>query len=517
MSKSRIAWLHRLYTNSQFRSVRLRSISSSCLVQDGQQSFFKSKLSKVEGEFPGEKWFPNLASPPPPGGSPGEEVAQKLQIEDNDPVWRAMLTRGPQKKPVVQDELRLFREDGTVTIDPVYLRDSCRCTLCVDGSTLQRKFLTAHIPPDIEAVFHGQSNHGRVRVRWKNDIAGYPADHESVYSQPYLRYLTSPSPDSAVARKRHYWDKATFEKRASLTRYADFMTDTEAYKAAMSALHRDGLIFITDVDADKKAVENMAERIGPIRSTFYGSTWDVRSVADSKNVAYTNQHLGFHMDLLYLTNPPGYQLLHCLKNSCSGGESRFADSFFAATRLRRSNEKAYRILCRYPVEWSYENDGQLYIQRRRTFHEVHHFIGSEENARRRLERQRNRDNDADLAYVNWSPPFQGRLYHNLELPERTRQFVQAAWEFDQILNDDDMAVQLKMAEGTCAIFENRRVVHARNAFKTGEGGSERWLRGTYVDEDAFWSKCHALGADRYDVSNIPQPEESVVRKYRLPA
>jgi alpha-ketoglutarate-dependent taurine dioxygenase len=111
------------------------------------------------------------------------------------------------------------------------------------------------------------------------------------------------------------------------------------------------------------------------------------------------------MDLLYLTNPPGYQLLHCLKNSCSGGESRFADAFFAATRLRRSNEKAYRILCRYPVEWSYENDGQLYVQRRPTFHEVHHFIGSEENARRRLERQRNRDNDADLAYVNWSPPF----------------------------------------------------------------------------------------------------------------
>jgi Taurine catabolism dioxygenase TauD, TfdA family len=48
--------------------------------------------------------------------------------------------------------------------------------------------------------------------------------------------------------------------------------------------------------------------------------------------------------------------------------------------------------------------------------------------------------------------------------------VQAAWEFDQILNDDNMAVELKMAEGTCAIFENRRVVHARNAFKTEEGG-----------------------------------------------
>lgn len=517
MSKSRISRLSRVWSSLRSPSTQLRSFSSSCPAREGQQSLLKSKLATIQGDIAGEQWFLDLGPSPLSRFVPneeGDELVEKPQSEGNGPVWRAMRTLSPRQEAAVKDVSRLFREDGSVTIDPIYLRDSCQCNLCVDRSTLQRKFVTAHIPQNIQAVFHGRSNRGRVKVKWKSDIPGYPADHQSVYSQSYLRTLTSPPPDSAVGRRRRYWDRAAFEKRANWTTYADFVNDTEAYKVAMSALHRDGLIFISDVEANEGAVGRMAERIGPLRNTFYGSTWDVRSVADSKNVAYTNQHLGFHMDLLYMTNPPGVQLLHCLKNSCSGGESRFADAFFAATRLRRMHEQHYRLLTRYPVEWTYENDGQFYVQRRPTFHEVFHFVGSEENARRRHERKEDKYYDADLAYVNWSPPFQGRLHHNLELPERTREFVKAMKEFDEILNSEDIVVELKMEEGTCAIFENRRVVHARNAFKMEEG--ERWLRGAYVDEDAFWSKCRALGADKYDTSSIAQPQRVHIRRYDLP-
>jgi alpha-ketoglutarate-dependent taurine dioxygenase len=520
MFKSRIARFSRLCRSSAPRSLQLRLFSLSRPIWEGQKSFLRSKLLGFEGDIGGEKWFPNLVSSHPSSFIPnveGEELAREPQAEKGEkpvedsqrpegedsvgepqrekgPVWRALKTQEPR---LIEDVSILFTEDGSATIDPVFLRDSCQCSLCVDGSTLQRKFVTAHIPQDIEAVFNGHSSHGRVKVKWKNDIPGFPTDHQSVYSKPYLRTLTSPSPGSAVARKRHYWDRATLRGRLNVTSYRDFVHDTEAYKTAMSALHRDGLIFIKEVDAYEQAVGRMARRLGPLRSTFYGPTWDVRSVSDSKNVAYTNQHLGFHMDLLYVRNPPGYQLLHCLQNSCSGGESRFADSFFAATRLRRKNGRLYNLLRRYPVEWIYQNDGHSYVQRRPTLEEVSHFVGNEENARRRRARRANGDTDADLAYVNWSPPFQGMLHHNPEFPERTRDFVEAAKEFDQILNSDDMVVELKMGEGTCAIFENRRVVHARNAF-TLEEGEKRWLRGAYVDEDAFWSRCHEIGADQYD-------------------
>jgi alpha-ketoglutarate-dependent taurine dioxygenase len=542
MSRSRIAQLSRLCSSlhspptqlrqqlpPQLQRKRLlRSFSSSCPIWDGQQSqsILKSKLAAIHDDKHGgigdEQWFTELGYSPSRSFIPNENEDKPVekpqregspQNEEDSPVWGAMRSFSPRQKAAAMDISGLFRDDGSATLDPIFLRDSCQCGLCIDRSTRQRNFVTAQIPQDIQAIFRGRSDQGRVKVGWKNDIPGYPAQHQSIYSQSQLRTLTSPAPKSAVARRRHHWDRITFEKRASWTKYADFVNDTEAYRGAMTALHRDGLIFISEVKADEQAVARMAERIGPLRNTFYGPTWDVRSVADSKNVAFTNQHLGFHMDLLYMTNPPGIQLLHCLKNSCAGGESRFADAFFAASRLLHVHEQLYKKLAKASVEWTYENDGQFFVQRRPTFQEVSRFIRGDEHARHRLEYRENKYTDADLAYVNWSPPFQGRLLHNPEFPVRTKELVQAMQAFDQILNSDDMVVELKMDEGTCAIFENRRVVHARNAFQLGEG--ERWFRGAYVDEDAFWSKCRALGADSYDTSSIAQPGGPFVRKYDL--
>jgi alpha-ketoglutarate-dependent taurine dioxygenase len=50
-----------------------------------------------------------------------------------------------------------------------------------------------------------------------------------------------------------------------------------------------------------------------------------------------------------------------------------------------------------------------------------------------------------------------------------------------------------MLPGECVIFDNRRVLHARKAFEVGDAGKERWLRGTYLDWDPYWSKMRVLG------------------------
>ena len=75
--------------------------------------------------------------------------------------------------------------------------------------------------------------------------------------------------------------------------------------------------------------------------------------------------------------------------------------------------------------------------------------------------------------------------------EHTRQFLAAARMFAEIMERDDLVYQVKMEEGTCVIFENRRVAHARNAFEMQSG--HRWLRGAYLDYDVFWSKYKVLG------------------------
>jgi len=47
-----------------------------------------------------------------------------------------------------------------------------------------------------------------------------------------------------------------------------------------------------------------------------------------------------------------------------------------------------------------------------------------------------------------------------------------------------------MDSGTCVIFDNLRVVHARNAFNLNSG--RRWLKGAYLARQDFVSKASAL-------------------------
>lgn len=50
--------------------------------------------------------------------------------------------------------------------------------------------------------------------------------------------------------------------------------------------------------------------------------------------------------------------------------------------------------------------------------------------------------------------------------------------------------EYRLEEGECVVFDNRRVLHARRAFDASQG--ERWLKGTYVDDDVFFSRLRVL-------------------------
>ena len=80
----------------------------------------------------------------------------------------------------------------------------------------------------------------------------------------------------------------------------------QALAEALQLLWRDGLVFVDGVPESEASVSQIVNRIGPLMNTFYGPTWDVRSVPDAKNVAYTAKYLGFHMDLLYMREPPAF-------------------------------------------------------------------------------------------------------------------------------------------------------------------------------------------------------------------
>ena len=222
-----------------------------------------------------------------------------------------------------------------------------------------------------------------------------------------------------------------------------------------------------------------------IKNTFYGETWDVRSIPNAKNVAYTHQHLGFHMDLLYMKQPPRLQLLHCLRASTSGGASLFSDSYHAVQKLYESDMHTFKDLCTYPTTYHYDNDGHHYQQSRPMIQLKPDVSAYSDTS----------DITSHIECVNWSPPFQGPFSGDYASGTALRRWHSAAKAFRDLTEHKDAIYERQMAPGECVIFDNQRVLHARTAFDVGDIGKERWLKGTYLDWDPWMSKLRVLNKE----------------------
>lgn len=71
-----------------------------------------------------------------------------------------------------------------------------------------------------------------------------------------------------------------------------------------------------------------------------------------------------------------------------------------------------------------------------------------------------------------------------------RQYINAVRTMAASLDDPANVWEMRLREGECAVFMNRRVVHGRREFDPASG--QRWLKGVYVDVDAFLSKYRVL-------------------------
>lgn len=191
--------------------------------------------------------------------------------------------------------------------DPIFLRDCCSCELCVDPSTTQKTFETANIPPNIRAKRVDVQYDGRVHISWEPDLPGFE-NHVSIYDALFgfrnrdLKSRLEATYDRSGPRIP--WDRRLVAKNILSVRYQDLLNPKANLSlASLQHLHRYGLLFIHSVPASCKSVAFIANGIGPVRRTLYGSTWDVKSVASAKNVAYTSSHLGFHMVRLFNVIP----------------------------------------------------------------------------------------------------------------------------------------------------------------------------------------------------------------------
>lgn len=382
----------------------------------------------------------------------------------------------------------------------IFLRDACTSKESLDIYSGQKTFSTAQLPaePAIDKAEVVTKNGDQIlSVSWADGRL-------SEYSTKFLER------NATLKGRRHFrhldkpytlWDssKETLSAdRILKVDYSEYLTNTDTVSQVVQALHDFGIAYVENLPdqtgiidktgkgnfdlaptaTDPVLVEEIAKRIGYVKETFYGRSWNVISVPQAKNVAYTSVYLPLHMDLLYYESPPGVQLLHVIHNSTTGGESLFADSFAAATHVLRTDPDAYDALTKVPITYHYDNDGYHYYYSRPVVVEDPYGGINPETGK------------PFIHLINYSPPFQGPL--DALAPgsgfsdKQVDDFLRGLKSFEAYIEDKKNQIEFKMNENCCVIFMNRRALHARNEFQADSGS--RWFRGTYLDLDSYQSQ-----------------------------
>ena len=229
---------------------------------------------------------------------------------------------------------------------------------------------------------------------------------------------------------------------------------------------RHGLSIVEGLADDPEAGLAIARRVGHLRETNFGLTFEVISKPDPNNLAYTADALPLHTDLPNQELPPGYQFLHCLANEAEGGGSSFCDGLAVARDLAERDPGAFETLATVAVPFR--------------FHDADTDIRSRKTVIRR-------DDRGKVSEVC----FNAHIADILDLdPGRLMAFYRAYRLFMEMTRDPAYRIALKLKAGEMVVFDNRRVLHGREAFDPSTGF--RHLRGCYVDRGEWDSRLRVL-------------------------
>ena len=224
----------------------------------------------------------------------------------------------------------LQRKDGSsVRYHSTWLRDNALDAKTRDVNNKQRLITLSDIPIDnyIETA--------SLDANGKNIFLTFLPEKKNVSFS--ANWLEVNSYDTKQHNKKGWissdlkiWGK-DLSKHIPSVDYKTARSDKTLLLQWLKSLYRYGCAKMTGGKTESGALIQIADLFGYIRETNYGKWFEVRSEINAINLAYTNLGLQAHTDNPYRDPVPTIQILYCLENSASGGDSTVVDGFNAAT------------------------------------------------------------------------------------------------------------------------------------------------------------------------------------------
>lgn len=332
-------------------------------------------------------------------------------------------------------------------IHPIWLRERCQDASTLDLRTGQRLQDPSDIDPQLALAAVTQIEPGQFRVRFSD---GHVADF---LERDILAEAALPAGDHDLPAPRLWNSTLQLSRRA---RWSSQPSDDELADWLAQFLEL-GFVIFTQVPTQPGAILRVASAFGFTRETNFGALFDVRSIPEASDLAYTAVALDPHTDNPYRWPVPGVQLLHCLVNETSGGLSTLVDGFAAAEALRADDGEAFRLLSRTPVRFRYRDAATELVASAPPIE---------------------LDVTGRVQAVHFSPRLD---FVPLGPPAELASYYRARRAFDHLLRSPEFEIRFLLDAGELIMMDNRRLLHGRTGFDSAEG--LRYLQGCYIDID----------------------------------
>ncbi|KAI4887055.1 hypothetical protein NFI96_010067 [Prochilodus magdalenae] len=300
-----------------------------------------------------------------------------------------------------------------------------------------------------------------------------------------LKAKVHPRGQLSSTKERDFWDSGL---QIPTLDFEEVLHDDKAALDWLVALRRLGIVYLKGAPVEQGQVARLSQRIGYLRLTFYGHTWQVQDKPMANNVAYTSGKLSLHTDYPALHHPPGVkinldsspgitllvvlqvQFLHCLQQAQQGGESEVVDGFHMAELLRREHPDAFNTLSSLRVDFT--DTGSDYCDF--SVQSKNHIIDV--------------DSEGRVVRINYNNATRDSV---LDVPlDQVQPFYSSLKTFVDLMNQPENVVTYRMEPGDLVTFDNWRLLHGRKSYNSL--GSLRHLEGAYLDWDEVMSRLRIL-------------------------
>jgi len=379
--------------------------------------------------------------------------------------------------------VRLETSGGVVVeIHPLWLRERCLSDSSVDASTRQPLHGFHEV---VDGLLASNATTSATEL-----VVGFSDGHSSSFPlqdilQEWSGFETTP------VQSEQYEPPVVQTWNASL-RFPPEVTYEQVFQPAgrmkfLSSLLTIGMTVVTDAPTEAGVCSALASNVSTLRPTEWGSVFNVKTVPDAqvldgtgkkamKDLAYTPQAIGFHVDNPYRDQIPSFQLLHAIEHcTCPDGlgpcptcsvVNYAVDGWYVAEKLRQEDPEAFELLTTVPVRFENNGgDGGTVIFAVKPMIELAHGSGGEQR----------------VVGIRLSPKSGG---YAPPMPiERANKFYAARRKFSEMIHDEKHRLTFQLRPGDIWVFDNQRVLHSRSVIDPTQGA--RFLQGCYMNRDGL--------------------------------